>query len=84
MFIFYFLGVGLPCCSIFCQFWLCEEVQCVYLRHHLGSSTIDQEAILKAAREKETVTYKGVPVYQLISQRKPCSQEGAGKKYLKS
>ena len=24
-------------CSIFCQFWLCEEAQCVYLRHHLGS-----------------------------------------------
>ena len=23
--------------SIFCQFWLCEEAQCVYLRHHLGS-----------------------------------------------
>ena len=44
----------------------------------------DKETILKAAREKETVTYKGVPVYQLISQRKPCSQEGAGKKYLKS
>ena len=37
MFIFYFLGVGLPCRSIFCQFWLCEEVQCVYLRRHLGS-----------------------------------------------
>ena len=25
MFIFYFLGVGPPCCSILCQFWLCEE-----------------------------------------------------------
>ena len=37
MFIFYFLGVGLPCHSIFCQFWLCEEAQCVYLRRHLGS-----------------------------------------------
>ena len=37
MFIFYFLGVGLPCRSIFCQFWLCEEAQCVYLSHHLGS-----------------------------------------------
>ena len=24
-------------CSIFCQFWLCEEAQCVYLRRHLGS-----------------------------------------------
>ena len=37
MFIFYFLGVRLPCCLIFWQFWLCEEAQCVYLRHHLGS-----------------------------------------------
>ena len=37
MFIFYFLGVGPPCCSILCQFWLCEEAQCVYLRRHLGS-----------------------------------------------
>ena len=37
MFIFYLLGVGPPCCSIFCQFWLCEEAQCVYLRRHLGS-----------------------------------------------
>ena len=36
-FIFYFLGVGLPCRSIFCQFWLCEEAQCVHLRRHLGS-----------------------------------------------
>ena len=35
--IFYLLCVGLPCRSIFCQFWLCEEVQCVYLRRHLGS-----------------------------------------------
>ena len=39
MFLFYLLGVGLPCCSIFCQFWLCEEAQCVYLRRHLGSPT---------------------------------------------
>ena len=34
---FYLLGVGLPCRSIFCQFWLCEEAQWVYLRRHLGS-----------------------------------------------
>ena len=34
---FYLLGVGLPHCSIFCQFWLCEEAQCVYLCRHLGS-----------------------------------------------
>ena len=37
MFLFYLLGVGLPCRSIFCQSWLCEEVRCVYLRRHLGS-----------------------------------------------
>ena len=37
MFLFYFLGVGPPCCLILCQFWLCEEAQCVYLRCHLGS-----------------------------------------------
>ena len=37
MFILFFLGVGPPCRSIFCQFWLCEEAQCVYLRCHLGS-----------------------------------------------
>ena len=49
MFLFYLLGVRLPCPSIFCQFWLffvfklllslfwlCEEVQCVYLHLHLG------------------------------------------------
>ena len=40
MFIFYFLGVGLPCRSIFCQFWLCKEAQYVYLRRHLGSPHI--------------------------------------------
>ena len=37
MFLFYLLGVGLTCHSIFCQFWLCEEAQCVYLRCHVGS-----------------------------------------------
>ena len=37
MFLFYRLGVGLPCHSIFCQFWLCKEAQCVYLHCHLGS-----------------------------------------------
>ena len=41
----------------------------------------DEERILKAAREKETVTYKGV---QLISPKRPYRQEGAGKKYSKS
>ena len=37
MSLFYLLDVGLPCRWFFCQFWLCEEVQCVYLGHHLGS-----------------------------------------------
>ena len=37
MFILCFLGVGPPCRSILCQFWLCEEAQCVYLRRRLGS-----------------------------------------------
>ena len=40
MFIFYLLGVGLPCPLIFCQLWMCEEAQCVYLRLHLGSRNI--------------------------------------------
>ena len=38
VYFFYLLGVRLPCHSIFCQFWLCEEAQCVYLRRHLCSS----------------------------------------------
>ena len=37
MFLFYLFGVGLPCHSIFCQLWLCEEGQCVYICRHLGS-----------------------------------------------
>ena len=45
----------------------------------------DKERILKAAREKDTVTYKGVPIdSQLISQKKSYRQEGAGKKCSKS
>ena len=45
----------------------------------------DKERMLKAARENKTVTYEGVPIdYQLISQKKPCRQERAGKKYSKS
>ena len=44
-----------------------------------------KERILKVAREKETVTYKGLAIdYQLISQKKPCRHGGAGKKYSKS
>ena len=48
----------------------------------------EKERIFEAARGKETVTYKGVPIRltkdSLISQKKPCRQEGAGKKYSKS
>ena len=46
----------------------------------------DKERILKAERGKDTVPYKGVSTkgYQLISQNKPCRQEGAGKNYSKS
>ena len=46
----------------------------------------DKETILKAAREKETVTYKGVPIRQSadFSEKNPCRQEGTGKKYSKS
>ena len=45
----------------------------------------DKERILKAAREKETVIYKGVTIdCQLISQKKRYRQERAGKNYSKS
>ena len=44
----------------------------------------DKERILKAAREKELPTEEFPLDYQLISQKKPYRQEGAGKKYLKS
>ena len=44
----------------------------------------DKERMLKAAREKETVTYKGVPIRLSADFSKPCRQEGAGKKYSKS
>ena len=43
----------------------------------------EKERILEASREKDTVTYKGVPI-RLISQKRPYRQEGAGKKYSKS
>ena len=45
----------------------------------------DKGRILKAAREKDTVTYKGVPIRLSADfQKKPYRQEGAGKKYSKS
>ena len=52
-------------------------------RHIISTSpTIeDEERILKAAREKETVTYRGASIrLSVISQKKPYRQEGAGKK----
>ena len=57
------------------------------LRHIIikMSKVKDKERILKAAREKQRVTYKGVPIdCQLTSQKKPYRQEGAGKKYSKT
>ena len=45
----------------------------------------NKERILKAARGKETVIYKGVPIrLSAISQKRPYHQEGTGKKYSKS
>ena len=45
----------------------------------------DKEGILKAAREKETVTYKGVPIRLSADfSKETCRQNGAGKKYSKS
>ena len=42
----------------------------------------DKKRILKAAREKEELPTKECPLgYQLISQKKPCRQEEATKKY---
>ena len=44
-----------------------------------------KERILEAARDKETVTYKGLPIRLSADFPKDtCRQEGAGKKYLKS
>ena len=44
----------------------------------------DKERILKAARGKERVTYKGVPISLSADfSKETCSQKGAGKKYLK-
>ena len=48
--------------------------------------TKDKESILKAAREKETVTYQGVPIRLSADFSKgnfSCRQEGTGKKYSK-
>ena len=45
----------------------------------------DKERILKAAREKHLVTYRGVPIgLSAISQKELCRLEEVGKKYSKS
>ena len=45
----------------------------------------DEERILEAAREKGTVTYKGLPIRLSADfSKKPYRQEGAGRKYSKS
>ena len=43
----------------------------------------DKKRILEAAREKDTVIYKGLPIRADFKKR-PYRQEGAGKKYSKS
>ena len=44
-----------------------------------------KERILEAAREKETVTYKGLPIRLSADfSKETLQQEGAGKKYSKS
>ena len=44
-----------------------------------------KERILEAAREKNTVTYKGVPIRLSADfSKETLQQEGAGKKYSKS
>ena len=48
------------------------------------AKTKHKERILKVAREKQQVTYKGNPyVLQLIFQQKLCRPEGNGRIYLK-
>ena len=45
----------------------------------------DKKRILKAARKKDTVTYKGVPIRLSADfSKETCRQGGAGKKYSKS
>ena len=45
----------------------------------------DKERILKEARGRERVTYKGAPIKLSVDfSKETCRQEGAKKKYLKS
>ena len=43
----------------------------------------DEERILKATREKQIVTYKGVPIRLSVHSSRDCRLEGTGKKYSK-
>ena len=43
----------------------------------------DKERILKAAREKQIITYKGVPIKLSADFSKEISLEGTGRKYSK-
>ena len=58
MFLFYLLGVRLPCHLIFCQFWLCEEAQCVHLRRHLGSPCLFYSEIFYGGSRTNLVCVK--------------------------
>ena len=45
----------------------------------------DKEKILKSAREKHLISYRGVPIRLSTDfSKKLCRREGIGKKYLKS
>ena len=47
----------------------------------------DKERILKAAKEKKLITYRGIPIRQsagFLPKKKLCRLEGMGKKYSKS
>ena len=70
MIIFCFLGVGPPCRSILCQFWLCEEAQCVYLRRHLGSPQVPRESdILNVACGGTFSSWNGNPKHNIYLQK---------------
>ena len=59
-------------------FWLHEEIKHFYPCLHLGQNS-DKERILKAAREKERVTYEGV-----LTRLSADFANLSGKKYSKS
>ena len=71
-FFFISMVVGLPYSLIFCQFWLCEEAQCVYLCRHLGSqipSTFNSSSVAKKAAgligQQTCLTVFNFPLYNI-------------------